>query len=90
MSHGEQIHGSELRRMLRDGALLAHASAHGRRNMEQQEVLTLLEVARLLRVERHHVAKLIERGLPYHRVGSRLRFLHHEVMAWLQAQKETE
>jgi excisionase family DNA binding protein len=90
MKHGHPIHGSELRQMLRDGALLTQASVHGRRDMEQPEVLTLVEVARLLRVERHHIAKLIERGLPYHRVGSRSRFLHHEVMAWLQTQKETE
>lgn len=90
MNHDQPIHGSELRRMLREGALLAHASAQGRRHMEHQEVLTLVEVARMLRVERHHIAKLIERGLPYRRVGSRFRFLHHEVMAWLIAQKETE
>jgi excisionase family DNA binding protein len=90
MNHSQPIHGSELRSMLRDGALLSRASVEGRRDVEHQEVLTLVEVARMLRVERHHVAKLIERGLPYHRVGSRFRFLHHEVIAWLKAQKETE
>lgn len=89
MNHGQPIHGSELRSMLRDGDLLARASAPGRGHMDQQEVLTRVEVARLLRVERHHVAKLIDRGLPYHRVGSRFRFLYHEVMTWLQTQKET-
>lgn len=90
MNHGQRIHASELRQMLREGALLKRASAQGTRDVEQQEVLTLLEVARLLRVERHQVAKLIERGLPYSRVGRMRRFLRQEVMAWLQAQKETE
>jgi len=90
MNYAEPIHGPELRRMLREGALLARASTQGSLDMEHQEVLTLMEVARMLRVERHHVAKLIDRGLPYHRVGSRFRFLHHEVIAWLKAQKEAE
>lgn len=58
--------------------------------MDQPEVLTLAEVARLLRVERHHIAKLIERGLPYRRVGRMRRFIRQDVMAWLRAQKETE
>jgi excisionase family DNA binding protein len=88
MTHGEPVHGSELRRMLRDGALLARASAQEARDMEQNEVLTLAEVAKLLRVERHQVRKLIERGLPYKRIGSRYRFLRREVIAWLLSQKE--
>ncbi len=75
--------------MLRDGELLAHASAQRLGDMEQNEVLTLVEVARLLRVERHHVPKLVDLGLPCHRVGSRLRFIRHEVLAWLKEQKET-
>ena len=90
MNHGAPIHGSELRRMLRNGALLARVPPQGIQDVEQREVLTLIEVAALLRVERHQIAKLIERGLPYHRVGSMRRFLRHEVLAWLQAQKETE
>lgn len=90
MNHSQPIHGFELRDMLRDGALLARASAEGRSDMDRQEVLTREEVARMLRVERHHVAKLIDRGLPYHRVGSRSRFIYHEVMDWLKAQKEIE
>lgn len=89
MSHRKPLRGSELRGLLRDGGLPVQASESGRREREQPDVLTLVEVARLLRVERHHIAKLIESGLPSHRVGSRFRFLRHEVMGWLQDQKET-
>lgn len=90
MNRGQPVHVSQLCGMLRDGALLARASSREPHDMDQQEVLTLVEAAALLRVERHHIAKLIERGLPYHRVGSMRRFLRHEVIAWLKAQKEIE
>jgi len=90
VNRGEPICGSGLRRMLRDGALLARVPAQGTYDAEPQEVLTQSEVATLLRVERHHVKKLIESGLPFRRVGSLRRFLRRDVMTWLQAQKEAE
>jgi excisionase family DNA binding protein len=90
MNQGEPIHGPGLRRMLRNGALLERVPAQGLRDAELPEVLTLKEVAALLRVDRHQIAKLIEQGLPCHRVGGMRRFLRREVMAWLQAQKEAE
>lgn len=65
--------------MLRNSALLERVPAQGSRDAELPEVLTLKEVAALLRVERHQIAKLIERGLPCHRVGGMRRFLRHEV-----------
>jgi excisionase family DNA binding protein len=76
--------------MLRAGALLERIPAQGTHDAEPQEVLTLSEVAMLLRVERHHVKKLIERGLPCVRVGSMRRFLRRDVLNWLQAQKEAQ
>ena len=90
MNRGEPIDGSGLRRMLRKGALLERVPAQGTRDAEPREVLTQSEVATLLRIERHHVKKLIEKGLPYRRVGSMRRFLRHDVMAWLRTQKEAE
>jgi excisionase family DNA binding protein len=90
MNHGKPLRGSELRGMLGDGSLLARASVQGTHETEQPEVLTLVDVAALLRVERHHIPKLIECGLPYRRVGSMRRFLRDEVMVWLRGQKESE
>jgi excisionase family DNA binding protein len=88
MNRREPIRGYELRQMLRDGALLAQVPAQRQDTVEESEVLTLVDVAALLRVERHHVAKLIELGLPCHRIGSMRRFIRREVFAWLQAQEE--
>ncbi|MET0794628.1 MAG: helix-turn-helix domain-containing protein [Polyangiaceae bacterium] len=90
MNHDQPIHASAVRQMLRDGTLLTRASAQGAHEMEQDEVLTLREVARLLRFERHTIKKLIDLGLPSHRIGSMRRFLRSEVLAWLKAQEETK
>jgi len=90
MNQGEPIDGAGVRRMLRNGGLLERVPAQGTRDAEPREVLTLSEVATLLRVERHHIRKLIEKGLPYRYVGSMRRFLRHDVMAWLRTQKEAE
>jgi excisionase family DNA binding protein len=90
VNRGGPIRGSALRGMLRNGALLARVPAQGKRDAEPKEVLTQAEVATLLRVERHHVKKLIESGLPYRRVGSMRRFLRRDVMNWLGAKKEAE
>src|SRR4051794_32113713 len=90
VNRNQLLHAVDLSQVLRKGALLEAASAQTRREMEQQEVLTQDDVAALLRVERHHIAKLIKRGLPCVRIGSMRRFLRKDVMAWLQDQKETE
>ena len=90
MNHEQPIHASEVRQMLRDGTLITRASAEGAHDMEHDEVLTLRDVARLLHFERHTIKKLLDLGLPSHRVGSMRRFLRSEVLVWLKAQKETK
>jgi excisionase family DNA binding protein len=74
-----------LRRMVRSGELLKRVPPQGPRDPGPPEVLTQAEVAELLRVERHHVKKLIEMGLPYVRVGSLRRFFRRAVLAWMTA-----
>jgi excisionase family DNA binding protein len=90
VNRGGPIRGSALRGMLRNGALLSRVPAPGTGDAEPQEVLTQSEVAALLRVERHHIKKLIESGLPYRRVGSMRRFLRRDVMNWLGEKNEAE
>lgn len=47
------------------------------------EVLTRKQAAALLGVNPHHIPKLIERGLPAHRLGNRWKFRRGELLAWL-------
>jgi putative molybdopterin biosynthesis protein len=46
------------------------------------ELLTTVEVAKLLRVHPKHVYRLLRKGLPARRVGSEWRFERGEVLAW--------
>jgi excisionase family DNA binding protein len=47
------------------------------------EVLTRKQAAALLGVNPHHIPRLIERGLPAHRLGNRWKFCRAELLAWL-------
>jgi excisionase family DNA binding protein len=48
------------------------------------DLLTTAEVAALLQVHPKHVYRLLRRGLPAHRMGGEWRFVHDEVVAWLE------
>ncbi|WP_447972135.1 helix-turn-helix domain-containing protein [Nitrospira sp. Kam-Ns4a] len=55
---------------------------------EGDEVLTVLEVARFLRVPKSTVYKLARLGqLPASRIGKHWRFLRRDVRNWLRAQR---
>lgn len=54
--------------------------------MQDEELLTSTEVARLLRVHPKHLYRLLRQGLPGHRVGrGNWKFKREEVLAWLDA-----
>jgi excisionase family DNA binding protein len=54
------------------------------------EVLTREQTAALLGINPHHVPRLIERGLPVHRLGKQQRFFRTEVLDWIKNAKEGE
>ena len=54
------------------------------------EVLTIDEVARLLRCSSSHVRRMIERGLPYLRVGDLIRFERSAIMDHCRAAARKE
>lgn len=54
-------------------------------NADEHDVLTVPEVAALLRVSRQHVYNEVSRGrIPHRRVGSAIRFSRRLVIAWLE------
>ena len=54
--------------------------------MDDDELLTSTETARLLRVHPKHLYRLLRQGLPGHRAGKgHWRFWRSEVLAWLEA-----
>lgn len=66
--------------------------------MSEQTILTIDEVASLLRVSRRSVYEMTSsRGrdrfgsnpLPVLRLGSTIRFVREDVLAWINRQKET-
>jgi excisionase family DNA binding protein len=53
--------------------------------MLNDRILTITDVATLLKIPKSSVYKLIhESGLPAHRVGKHFRLVQGEVKAWLQ------
>jgi len=56
--------------------------------MEDDDLLTSVEVARLLRIHPKHLYRLIRKGLPGLRVGQgNWRFRRQEVIAWFEARR---
>lgn len=71
----------ELQRLLRETWEAA------RREMQEPEVLTADECAKLLKVGPRTISNYVQdRGLPAHRLGQELRFRRSEVLAWLTKQ----
>lgn len=67
--------------------ILATEHGVGLEPVEGEEVLTVLEVARFLRVPKSTVYKLARLGhLPASRIGKHWRFLRRDVRDWLRAQ----
>ena len=70
----------------------------GRNNMAEQTILTITEVASLLRVSKRSVYEWTsERGrecmkanpFPVLRINSTIRFVREDVLAWINKQKAT-
>ncbi len=55
---------------------------------EQQQLLRVPEVARILSLSRSQVYKLIEQGLPVVRIGRSVRVRPGALHAWLEEQEQ--
>jgi len=59
--------------------------------MSQDEVLTLQEVAGLLKIAERTAYMMVQRGdLPGFKVGGQWRFKRKDIDAWMEAQKRVE
>ena len=59
--------------------------------MSQDEILTLKEVAALLKIAERTAYMMIQRGdLPGFKVGGQWRFKRKDIDAWMEAQKRAE
>ena len=59
--------------------------------MPQDEVLTLKEVAALLKIAERTAYMMVQRGdLPGFKVGGQWRFKRKDIDAWMEAQKRAE
>jgi len=74
-----------MRESSRGPSLTAHATAE----MLGQPMLSIAEVARLLKLSAKSVRRLVARGsLPCYRIGRLVRFAPGDVFRWLEARKE--
>ncbi len=80
--------GDELGDVAQPTQLDAGRSLRGPVLAEQPRLLTLRDVANLLRVSPKTVRRLMRRGLPCIRVGRSVRFAPRAVSRWLEARQE--
>lgn len=74
----------ELQELIKDAILIL--SSHRPQQDEPLELLTVNEVAALLKISRVTVFDWKKKGLlPFHRIGKQVRFKKHEVLAALTA-----
>ena len=56
--------------------------------MQENDLLTIRELARKLNISTRQVYRLIDQGLPFHIVGERKRFDINIVMEWINKQNK--
>jgi excisionase family DNA binding protein len=57
-------------------------------NLMQQQLLTVKDVAEATGLSTSYIYKLVEaRGIPHHRIGSRVRFAEGDLQSWLLESK---
>lgn len=52
--------------------------------MDEDEVLTKEEISKLLKVTERTIDKMRDKGMPYFKVGTNIRFRKEKVLKWLE------
>lgn len=55
--------------------------------MKSDKLLSIKELAKILSISTRQVYRLIDDGMPFHKVGSRKRFELSIIMEWIKCQK---
>jgi len=56
--------------------------------MGEDEVLTKEELAKFLKVTERTVDKMRDKGMPYFKIGTNVRFRKEKVLKWLEEQSK--
>ena len=55
-----------------------------------KEYITLMELAKLLKISRSTIDRLRKEGMPCYKIGSGVRFVEAEVTEWIQQHKSNK